>query len=253
MATTDNDQDERGQPSTNYQGSVSGEEQLARQLSGLARNLQEEETLQDTLQRIVRAAVENVPGAEFAGITVVEGRRKVSTQAWTDKLVCDADRSQYETSQGPCLDTVYEQQTVRVCDIQTEERWPEFTARGAKLGLGSQISFQLYVTGDNLGALNLYSKTPEAFGDESEQIGLLFASHAAVAMASAQKLERLARGMQTRDLIGQAKGILMERYRLTADQAFALLVRASQAANIKLRDVAEHLAATGELAGKQHR
>lgn len=238
--------------SSSYQGSAAGEDRLARQLSDLARDLQEEENLQDTLQRIVQAAVENVPGAEFAGITVVEGRREVNTPAWTAELVRAADQAQYETGQGPCLDTVYEEQTVRLPDMRAEQRWPEFTARATALGVGSMLSFQLYVTGDNLGALNLYSKTPEAFGDESEHIGLLFASHAAVAMASAQTQEQLARGMETRDLIGQAKGILMERYRLTGDQAFALLVRASQTTNIKLRDIAEHLAATGELPGSAY-
>jgi ANTAR domain-containing protein len=109
------------------------------------------------------------------------------------------------------------------------------------------LSFQLYVVGDNLGALNLYSREPAAFDDESEHVGLLFASHATVAMAGAQRNEQLNRALGTRDLIGQAKGILMERHKLTAEQAFMLLVRASQASHMKLRDIAEQLTTMGEL------
>jgi GAF domain-containing protein len=118
-----------------------------------------------------------------------------------------------------------------------------------ELGICSMLSLQLYVEGENLGALNRYNGEPDAFDDESEHIGLLFASHAAVAMAGSQRQQQLTLAMVTRDLIGQAMGILMERYKLTGDQAFALLVRASQTSNTKLRDVAEHLATGGELVG----
>jgi hypothetical protein len=110
------------------------------------------------------------------------------------------------------------------------------------------LSLRLWVRGDDLGALNLYGRRPYAFDEESEQVGLLFVSHAAVAMAGAQKHDEMVAGLATRDLIGQAKGILMERYRIDAVRAFALLVRASQHSNRKLRDVATELAATGDLA-----
>jgi GAF domain-containing protein len=195
------------------------------------------------------AVVDNVPGAQFAGISVVEAHRKVSSRAWTDEIVRAADHAQYEAGQGPCLDAVYAEQTVRLPDMRAEQRWPEFTARAVELGVKSMLSLQLYVSGDNLGALNLYSRSSDAFNDESEQVGLLLASHAAVAMAGAQREEQLLQAMATRDLIGQAKGILMERYKITASLAFTLLIRASQNTNIKIRDIAENLAATGELAG----
>ncbi len=139
------------------------------------------------------------------------------------------------------------EQTVRVSDTASEDRWPEFAKRAAQLGVGSMLSFQLYVVGDNLGALNLYNREPDAFDDESEHVGLLFASHVAVAMAGAQRNEQLIRAIGTRDLIGQAKGILMERHKLTAEQAFMLLVRASQATHTKLRDIAEQLTTVGQL------
>ncbi|MCA1702460.1 MAG: GAF and ANTAR domain-containing protein [Actinobacteria bacterium] len=242
---------QRGEPSTSDQGSAAGEDQLARQLSELARDLQERRSLQDTLNGIAQAAVDNVPGAQFAGITLVRARREVHTAAWTDELVHAADQAQYDTGQGPCLNSVYEEKTVRVTDMRTEHRWPEFAKRAAGLGVSSMLSIQLYVTGDNLGALNLYSNATEAFDDESEHVGLLLAAHAAIAMASAQQQEQLVQAINTRDLIGQAKGILMERHKITFDQAFTLLIRASQLANTKLRDVAEQLTATGELAARQ--
>ena len=253
MVLDRHNQTDQGQRSTSDQGGALGEDQLAQQLSEIARHLQHEDTLQNTLMGIVRAAVDNVPGAQFAGISVVQARHKVSTPAWTDEVVRACDRAQYETGQGPCLDSVYEQQTVRLSDMRAEQRWPQFTKRAADLGIGSMLSFQLYVSGDNLGALNLYNSAPGAFSDESEHVGLLLAAHAAVAMASAQREEHLLHAMATRDLIGQAKGILMERYKITGDQAFSLLIRASQDSNIKLRDVADHLITTGELIARSRR
>jgi GAF domain-containing protein len=162
-------------------------------------------------------------------------------------------QAQYDTGLGPCLDAVYEQQTVRLADMTAEDRWPEFTRRATHLGVRSMLSFQLYVEQDNLGALNLYSRDTNAFDDESEHVGLLFATHAAVAMSGAQQQEQLSRAAAVRDLIGQAKGILMERHKLTADQAFTLLVGASQTTNTKLVDVARHLTETGELATPKRR
>jgi transcriptional regulator with GAF, ATPase, and Fis domain len=236
----------QGQPSSSYSGDTAPDD-LARTLSDLARSLQNQDSIENTFGGIVTAAVQTVPGAEYAGLTVVEARRKVGTPAATDDVVREVDRAQYDTGQGPCLSAVYEQQTVRLSDMASEQRWPEFTRRALDLGIRSMLSFQLYVVEDNLGALNLYSADADAFDDESEHVGLLFAAHAAVAMAGARNERNLARAISMRDLIGQAKGILMERHRLTEDQAFALLVRASQHTNVRLVEIARRLAQTGEL------
>jgi hypothetical protein len=126
-----------------------------------------------------------------------------------------------------------------------ETRWPQFAARAAEAGAASMLSIQLWVEGDNLGALNLYSRRVDAFDHESEQVGLLFASHAAVAFAGAQGMNHMVEAVATRDLIGQAKGILMERYRVTGDQAFRMLVKVSNDNNRALRSVAQDLASTG--------
>jgi transcriptional regulator with GAF, ATPase, and Fis domain len=144
------------------------------------------------------AAVHTVPGAQYAGITVVQARQAVNTRAATDELVRKIDEAQYETGQGPCLDAAYQMRTVRLSDMTTEQRWPEFTGRASDMGIGSMLSFQLYVTQDNLGALNLYSTHADAFHDESEDVGLLFAAHAAVAMAGARQHEQLERALSMR-------------------------------------------------------
>ncbi len=183
----------RGRPSSSDTGEAAGQDMLAVRMGELARSLQQEGSLQDTLQGIVTAAVDTVPGAQFAGISEVQGRLEINTPALTDELVRASDAAQYETGQGPCLDAIYVEQTVRVSDMASEDRWPEFAKRAAQLGVRSMLSFQLYVVGDNLGALNLYNREPDAFDDESEHVGLLFASHAAVAMAGAQRNEQLNR------------------------------------------------------------
>lgn len=143
--------------------------------------------------------------------------------------------------QGRCLDAIDKQRTVRVPDLATEERRLEFSARAAALGAGSMLAFQVYVEGDNLGALNLFATKPHAFDDDSEHVGLLFAAHAALAYVGRRREAQLTVGLSTRDVIGQAKGILMERYKLRADKSFRVLVRCSQERNLKLHDVALQL------------
>ncbi len=235
----------QGQHSSSYTGGVAPQD-LAQMLSELARSLESERGLEATLDAMVAAAIGTIPGARYAGLTVVRGRRAVETRAASDDLVRWVDRLQHETGQGPCLDAAYEQQTIRVSNLALDDRWPDFTARVAELGVRSMLSIQLFVAHDNLGALNLYSPEADAFGDESEQVGLLFAAHAAVAMAGAQQRDDMDRAIFVRDVIGQAKGILMERYRLTADHAFALLVQASQHTNTKLAQIARTVAETGQ-------
>lgn len=129
--------------------------------------------------------------------------------------------------------------------MANETRWPRFATEAVGLGVGAMMCFQLPVTGDNLGALNMYASDPGAFGEEPESIGLVFASHAAIAISAAQQQEHLRSAVDSRDLIGQAKGVLMERYKLTGGDAFAVLVRASSHTNRKLVDIAEELSNTG--------
>ena len=224
----------------------SAEAGVARQLSELARTMQAEPDNAALLQRIVVAATAEVPGAAHAGITLVT-RGTVSTPTQSSELVSRIDQLQAVTGQGPCLSSSHEHVTVRADDLRDEPRWPVFAPRAARLGVLSMLSIQLFVEDDSFGSLNLYAEAAHAFDDEAESIGLLLASHAAIAMAGARTEANLRTALTGRDIIGQAKGILMERYKLDGSQAFDLLVATSQHTGRKLRDVADHLAATGEV------
>jgi putative methionine-R-sulfoxide reductase with GAF domain len=229
-------------------------EHLGEVMTRVARQLQEVHgDVEATLQAITASAVVTVPHADECGITYVVGRRRVEPRAWTSDLPKQVDALQERVGQGPCMDAAWEQEVVRVDDVRTDERWPEFAGEAAELGVGSMLCFQLFVEGDNLGALNLYSGLPGAFDEESQEIGLVFASHAAVALAGAEHEQNLRAGMGSRDVIGQAKGILMERYKLTPAQAFAVLARASQELNWKLFDVARELTDTGAVPRSRRR
>jgi GAF domain-containing protein len=248
MARPGDPPERRGQPSGQFSGQVP-ENLLAERLGLVARSLWAESGLEETLRGIVGAALRMVPGARFAGLSTIERRRRIVTRSATDDRVYAIDLAQYESGEGPCLDAVREQRTVRLSDMATETRWPMFTRAAQELGIASMLSIQLYMREGNLGALNLYSPMPHAFDDESEQVGLLLATHAAVAMAGARTEQELDLALAARDLIGQAKGILMERHKLSAAEAFRMLVRASQQTNRKLAEVARDLAETGELPG----
>ena len=224
-------------------------EPLAQRLGALARHLQQERGVEATLDALVRAAVQTIPGAEYAGVSQVEDRRRVRTTAATADLVMRVDQAQYDTGEGPCLESLFGEHTVRAPDLRSEPRWPAFTARACALGVGGIMAFQLYVARDSLGALNVYSGRPGQLGDAAERVGALFAAHTAVVLADTVRIEQLTHAIDVRDLIGQAKGILMERHKMTGQQAFTLLVRTSQTSNVKLTEVARHLVETGELTG----
>lgn len=225
---------------------LSAEPGVARQLSELARELQADITFEALLNHITAAAITEVPGARHAGITQITGSG-FTTAAATGELVERLDQLQQQAGEGPGLDAARQHHTVRSDDLRTDGRWPRFSGQAADLGVQSVLSFQLFVGTNSLGALNLYAADKAAFGAESESTGILLASHAALAMASSRTQTGLVAALDSREMIGEAKGILIERYKITGVEAFGLLVASSQAVNLKLRDVAEHLVATGEL------
>jgi GAF domain-containing protein len=228
--------------------------ELARVLSRTARLLQEEHRdLEGTLQAVTASAVHVVPHVDECGISYVIGRRRVVPRAATADLPRLVDELQERVGQGPCLDAVWEHEVVRVDDVAGEDRWPDFAREAAALGAGSMLCFRLFVQGDRLGALNLYARTPHALDEESEDVGRVLAAHAAVAIAGAEHEQDLRTALGSRDVIGQAKGILMERHRLTADQAFGVLARVSQELNRKLVDVAREVTDTGTVPGAGRR
>ncbi|MGI8721167.1 MAG: ANTAR domain-containing response regulator, partial [Geodermatophilaceae bacterium] len=142
-----------------------------------------------------------------------------------------------------------EQVVVRVDELATDQRWPTLAERAIPVGVASMLCVPLCVDQSRLGALSLYSEQPNAFSEPDLQLTGLFATHAALALSEAQRTAQLQDALRNRDLIGQAKGILMERSQVTADEAFRQLSQVSQSANLKLTAVAQHLIDTGELVG----
>jgi GAF domain-containing protein len=220
---------------------------LAGRLSELARELQQEQDTEAILAIIVHAARELIPHVTEASVSLVIGRREIQSRAASGELPLRVDALQSESGQGPCLDAAYDQRVVRVPDLSKDMRWPDFAQAAYDIGARSMLSIQLFVEGDKLGALNLYGDEVNVFDEESEQIALLVAAHAAIAFSDAKEIEELTQALDTRDLIGQAKGILMERFKITPQQAFLVLTKASSESNIKLRDVADHLTSSGEI------
>ena len=203
-----------------------------------------EESVESTLGAIAKRAVELIPGADFGGVSLLRADT-ITTIGSTDQIVDELDGIQYEVGQGPCLSSIEAQVTHRVNDLAPDETWPEFSGRAAALGARSLLSFVLKVSETSLGALNLYSQSVHAFDEEDERIGAIFAAQAAVALANAethqmdqQKADQWHQAALTRDVIGQAKGILMARLNCSDDEAFEMLRTASQNLNRKVRDVA---------------
>jgi len=223
-------------------GGVSPEIQLAETFAEIARALLSEPTLGGTLSRISSLAVETIDGCDHAGISLVRGRN-ITTEGASDDVPERVDAIQYEVNDGPCVRAIRDHEVLQSDDLSREDRWPEFARRAAaETGVQSMLSFRLFAEENTMGALNLYSRETDAFNDDAIHIGAVFATHAAVAMVHARERDRSQAAIESRDLIGQAKGILMARSNISEEQAFDMLVRASQRMNVKLRDVAKGVA-----------
>lgn len=229
---------------------------LAMAFAEIARYLFEADSFDDVLTRIVNTAVSTIAGGDMASITVRNPDGTYETVASTQCSATDADRAQYETLEGPCLDAL-EEAVIRTASFP-DPRWPKLASRPSDSGVQAAISFRLTAAGEVrdqfLGSLNNYAGVPNAFDDEAEEIGFILACHASIATRAVSERDALGQlerqihsALSSRDVIGQAKGILMERLRLTPEEAFDTLRRSSQHLNRKLRDLARQLAETGEL------
>lgn len=202
------------------------------------------------LERLTRAALDNVPGTDYVVLTMREQDGGLASYAPTSPDIEELDRLQVSLGEGPCLDAVAAgtSTVIDVPDFAAETtRWPRFCAAASSLGIGSLISFGMAPDGAVPGAVNFYSRSTDGFDETARVIAGAFAMQAAVAVYGAQRISSLERALATRDLIGQAKVILMERHHATPERAFDMLVGASQDTNMKLVDVARWL--TGEVAG----
>lgn len=207
-------------------------------------------TVQGTLQQIVDLAASAVDGCHAAGVFVVDDA-VASTAAVSGEVAVELHRMQLEANEGPCLDAAVGGSTFYATDLLDDDRWPTFGPQAVAVGIRSVLAYAL--AGDRLSALNLYGQLPAAFGATDRAQGQLFATLANLALGTAEQrasgevhVGHLTEALKTSEVIGQAQGILMERERITADQAFDVLRQASQRMNIKLRDVARDLIDTGE-------
>ena len=205
-----------------------------------ARSLEAEPDLQHVLAAIVASVTDTVPGAEHAGVSLREGKL-LQTVASTSDLTERINNIEHELDEGPCLQALLDHHSYRIDDISQDTRWPRFAAAAEAHGVRSMLGYKLFTSGRNLGALDLYSSKRNAFDADSEIIGELFAAHAAIALTGSTQQAEFRRALSSRDTIGIAKGILMQRERISDDQAFNLLVSTSQNANIKLHHLAEWL------------
>jgi GAF domain-containing protein len=223
----------------------------ARSLDILARALHVKNAeLQPTLDAIVSTATRMLSPARYAGLTVFS-RGELTPRASTGEAPLLLDRLQQQLGDGPCISAARHQTVVRIEDTGRDERWPQFSAEAARLNVRSILCVPLWIDERSLGALSLYADQVAAFTDLHERVTSLLATFAALALAEAQRTGQLHDALDNRDVIGQAKGILMERHGITADVAFGVLSRVSQAENMKLAEIARHLAQTGELQGGQ--
>jgi GAF domain-containing protein len=207
--------------------------------------------VEETLETIAHTARENIPGFEEVGISLMHGDGKVETMAATGDLVWKLDALQYDLHQGPCVSSLHEEPVIVVDHLKHSQRWPDFVPEAVRLGLKAQMALRLYVDENGtIGGINLYSTGSEDIEAHAPQLAQVFAAQAAVALGHAQEVHHLNEALASRQTIGQAIGILIERYKLDEQAAFNFLARLSSHSNTKLRDVASRLVADTIATGK---
>ena len=224
---------------------------LTANLSETARILFSARSVHETLEQVIAVAVHTIEGCDFAGLFLTEAGIVV-TPVHSDPVVEEIDNLQRESGHGPCLDAIVQRVMVYGDDLQSDDRWPSFGPAAGGRGIRSALALPLTSNG-TAGAINLYARYPAAFGVVDRAKGVILDSLASVALSAAhsledeeRRIENLHSALSSREVIGQAQGILMERERIAANQAFDILRRASQFLNVKLREVAQTLVDTGE-------
>lgn len=212
----------------------------------LAIELHGEAGVTETVEAVVQFALQAV-SCTHAGVALSPRSGQLETVAATDPLVEEIDQLQLDTGEGPTLEVLAGRDTVLIPDTASEERWPIWSPKVAALGVRSVLIVRLHTGSSTLGVLQLFDTEPYAFEGDDDAVAHILARHASVALATARQEASLWQAIDARKLIGQAQGILMERFDIDADKAFAVLRRYSQDNNIKLRDVAQRLIETRNL------
>ncbi len=196
----------------------------------------------DTLSWLTRAAVDGLPGVDYASISVLAAG-ELTTVGSTDPLALKADSLQYEIGQGPCVQAARTSEVTQSADVVRDFRWPGYGARVGELCLRSQTALPIRAGGTTLGALNLYATRPGLMDAAAVARAQEYAAQAGEGMVLRRQVETLTDALNSRRTISQAIGLVMERYGLDEDRAFQYLVRVSQTSNVRLRDVARELVA----------
>lgn len=213
-------------------------------MAELTRSAARDTPLKDTLASVTAAAVELIDGVDCADILLITDGEFHSASP-TCEVAPAVDQAQRRTGQGPCLDAAGPDVIVRATDLANDTRWPTFSAEAVDVGVRSVLSFQLFTHGPDRGALNLFGFSPWEFTPEMETAGAMLASHAAVALIAANKHRQFQSALASRDEIGQAKGMIMERFDVDALRAFDLLRKLSRDSNTPLHQIARDLIARG--------
>jgi transcriptional regulator with GAF, ATPase, and Fis domain len=223
-------------------------ETIAERMAHAARELQDQYDPNSTVKSAVEILVRNVPGCHAASVSLVHGprrKRRVETPAASQELAAANDQLQQQLSEGPCLDAIFHEETVYAPDLPNDGRWPRWGPQACETtGVRSVLTCRLFTLKDVLGALSIYSREVDAFDAEAKAEGMALAAHIAIAVAAALKIDQFEEALDTRTAISQAVGVLMERFAIKPDQAFALLTRISSTENRKLRDIAVELVRT---------
>lgn len=228
---------------------------VAAQLAGLIADLDRHETETTVgLHELIDSGARHVAGSQYAGITLADKTKAVSNVAATHRypMVLDAIQNRY--GEGPCLDAVWQHHVMHVEDLNIDQRWPRYQRHAlAQTPIRSILSFELFAGGGSMAALNFYAEHPHAFTDESLEVGGVFATHVALAWSMMRRQDQFRSALASRDIIGQAKGVIMERFDLDAVEAFELLSRLSQDSNTKLIEIARSLIDTEHPLKRPHR
>ena len=219
---------------------------VARAFAEIALTFYAQPTVEATVDTILRHAVTVLDGCDRAGIWLARRGGRIQTRAGTDDTVLHLDELQYLLGEGPSVDAIRQRRNLVAPDLASDPRWPRYGPEAVAGGTRAMLSFCLFTEQQMHGVLNLYADRAHALGGATERLGQVFASHAAIALAAARDRDQLRQAIHGRQVIGEALGVLKEREGLTSEQAFEVLRKASQDLNIKLRELAAHVAYTGE-------
>jgi GAF domain-containing protein len=218
---------------------------LASELAELVRRLQQQEPadIDTVLSELTNSALESLPAAQYAGITIASRNGEVRTAAAIGEYPKLLDKIQKRHGAGPCLSAAWEQQMIKIDDVAVEDdRWPGYCRDAlSETPIRSSVSFQLFADHHTMGALNFYAEQPHSFDDDAIELAQVAATHVAVAWNMVRRDLQFRSALESRDVIGQAKGMIMERFKVDAVQAFELLKRLSQSSNTPLVVIARQL------------